>query len=358
MHQLVFPKEQTVVSSFQTLPVIDITGLYSDSAADRKAVALEIGKAARDSGFFYVRGHHIGADLRASLLAETKAFFALTLDEKMKCYIGQSSNHSGYVPQGEEAFYGQKPDRKEAFDLSIDIPADDPVVLAGTTPMVGPVQWPQSLSFKAAVSQYYTEITALSERLFGGFALALDLPEDWFKSYLQRPPSQLRLIHYPYVENAPADEPGIGAHTDYECFTILLPTAPGLEVMNGNGVWIDAPPIEDTFVINIGDMLEAWTNGTFVATSHRVRKIKEERYSFPFFATCDYHTVVAPLPQFVNDDRPAKFAPLVSGDHLVAQTAMTFAYLRKRMELGTFKLPDSSLALSSFGQEARNRKTG
>jgi isopenicillin N synthase-like dioxygenase len=347
-----------VVSSFKTLPIIDVSGLYSDMVDDRKAVAVEIGKAARDSGFFYVRGHHVGAELRDQLLSETKAFFSLPLEDKMSCYIGNSSNHSGYVPQGEEAFYGQKPDRKEAFDLSNDVPADDPEVLAGTTPMVGPVQWPQSLSFQAAVSDYYSEITVLAERLFAGFALALDLPETWFRAYLKRPPSQLRLVHYPFVANAPVDEPGIGAHTDYECFTILLPMAPGLEVMNGDGDWIDAPPIKDAFVINIGDMLEAWTNGMFVATSHRVRKVQEERYSFPFFATCDYHTVVAPLPQFVTPDRPAKFAPLVSGDHLLAQTAMTFAYLKKRSEEGTFKLPDSSLALSSFGQEARNRKAG
>lgn len=347
-----------MVSRFKTLPIIDISGLYSDSLDDRKAVASEIGKASRDSGFLYIRGHHIGAELRGKLLAETKDFFAQPLDEKMRSYIGNSSNHSGYVPQEEEAFYGQKPDRKEAFDLSTDVPANDPEVLAGTTPMIGPVQWPQSPSFKAAASEYYAEITLLAEHLFRALALALDLPEDWFKAYLKRPPSQLRLVHYPFVENAPVDEPGIGAHTDYECFTILLPTAAGLEVMNGDGEWIDAPPIEDGFVINIGDMLEAWTNGTFVATSHRVRKVQEQRYSFPFFATCDYHTVVGPLPQFVTPKRPAKFSPLVSGDHLIAQTAMTFAYLKKRMEEGTFKLPDSSLALSSFGQEARNRKAG
>jgi isopenicillin N synthase-like dioxygenase len=302
-----------MVSSFKALPVIDIAGLYSDHMGERNAVATEIGKASRDSGFFYIRGHHIGRELRQRLLAETKAFFAQPLVDKMRTYIGNATNHSGYVPQGEEAFYGQKPDRKEAFDFSTDVPAYDPEVLAGRTPLIGPVQWPESPAFKAAASEYYAEVALLSEKLFGGFALALDLPEDWFKAYLKRPPSQLRLVHYPYATDAPTDEPGIGAHTDYECFTVLLPTAPGLEVMNGDGEWIDAPPIEDGFIINIGDMLEAWTNGTFVATSHRVRKVQEERYSFPFFATCDYHTVVAPLPQFVTPDRPAKFAPLVSG---------------------------------------------
>lgn len=345
-------------SAFKSLPVIDITGLYQDDIEARRSVAAQIGAASRDSGFFYIKGHPISRALREQLLKATIAFFDRPLDQKMAYYIGKSTNHSGYVPQGEEVFYAQKPDRKEAFDISPDVPADDPEVVAGKTPFMGPVMWPDDDAFRHAASTYYGEVSALARVMFRAFALALDLPETFFDDKLNRPASQLRLIHYPFDAAAPADQPGIGAHTDYECFTILLPTAPGLEVMNGLGEWIDAPPIEDAFVINIGDMLEIFSNGTFTATSHRVRKVKEERYSFPYFASCDYHTVVAPLPQFVSGERPAKFAPLVSGDHLLAQTAQTFTYMKKRIEEGTFKLPDSNYALSSFGQEAKHRKTG
>ena len=345
-------------SNFSSLPVVDVSGLYAGEREARLAVARKIGAAAREVGFFYVTGHRLGRELRTELVETAKRFFALPKSEKMAFYIGRSQNHTGYVPAGEEVFYGQKPDRKEAYDVNLDVPADDPEVASGKVPMLGPVQWPADPDFRRSVGAYYTEIAALARTLFRGFALALDLPEDFFAPYLTRPPSQLRLIHYPFAANAPLDEPGIGAHTDYECFTILLPTAAGLEVMNGAGEWIDAPPVADAFVINIGDLLEAWTNGTFVATSHRVRKVAEERYSFPFFATCDYHTVVAPLAKFVTAERPAKFTPIVSGEHLVSQTAQTFAYLKQRVAEGTFKLPDSALALSSFGQEARARKTG
>jgi 2OG-Fe(II) oxygenase superfamily len=146
-------------------------------------------------------------------------------------------------------------------------------------------------------------------------------------------------------------EVGIGAHTDYECFTLLKPTAPGLEVLNGAGDWIDVPPVPDTFVVNIGDMLELWINGAYVATSHRVRKVKEERYSFPLFFNVDYHTEVKPLPQFASRDgrqRPT----LCAGEHLFAQTAQTFAYLRNRVEAGELVLPAGSLETGQFGQEA------
>lgn len=345
-----------MASAFKNLPVIDVSGLYSENEADRRAVAQQMGEAAKDSGFFYVTGHPVGRELRGKLIDATKSFFAWPHEQKMKWYIGLSENHSGYVPPGEETFYGQKPDRKEAFDLPLDVPADDPQVLAGKTPMLGPVNWPDHAAFHENAKLYFGEISEFARKLFGGFALALDMPENWFEPHLKTPASQLRLIHYPFSADAPADEPGIGAHTDYECFTILLPTAPGLEVMNGAGEWIDAPPIDDAFVINIGDMLEAWSNGIFAATSHRVRKVQEERYSFPYFASCDYHTVVEPLPQFVTPDRPAQHTALVAGDHLLAQTAQTFTYLKKKITDGTFKLPDSSLSLSSFGQEARVRK--
>ena len=178
-------------------------------------------------------------------------------------------------------------------------------------------------------------------------------PPDALDGHFTKPPSQLRLIHYPFDPDPAADAPGIGAHTDYEVFTLLLPTAPGLEVMNSAGAWIDAPPVAGALVVNIGDMLEVWSNGTFTATSHRVRKVGEERYSFPLFFSCDYWTEVAPLPAFVSADRPAAYEPIVAGEHLHVQTAQTFTYLKERVARGELVLPQKRRALSSFGQEAR-----
>ena len=197
--------------------------------------------------------------------------------------------------------------------------------------MLGPTLWPDQPGFHEAVAPYYAAVADLARRMFRGFALALELPEDHFEPHLTRSPSQLRLIHYPH-EPAARDQDGIGAHTDYEFFTILRGTAPGLEVLNGEGVWIDAPPLPGAFVVNIGDMLEVWTNGEFTATAHRVRQVAEERYSFPYFAACDYWTVVQPDPRFVSPTRPARFGRLVSGEHLWAQTVRTFRYLAPRRE--------------------------
>jgi isopenicillin N synthase-like dioxygenase len=341
------------MSSFETIPVVDIGALGCEDPARHAEVIRQLRDAAERVGFLYVSGHGIADETLAGLRQAALDFFALPIEEKMRVYIGQSQNHRGYVPEGEEVFAGGTPDAKEAFDLSIDLPATDPDHLAGN-PLLGPNQWPDGLhGFREAVMSYYDATFALGRRMLRGFSEALGLPVDHLDRFVTKPPSQLRLIHYPYNADA-SDRPGIGAHTDYEIFTLLLPTAPGLEVMNGAGVWIDAPPVAGTLVVNIGDMLEVWSNGRFAATSHRVRRVNQERYSFPLFFACDYWTKVEPLSPFVSAERPAAYPPIVAGEHLFSQTAQTFQYLKRRVAEGKLRLPQQSLALSSFGQEARH----
>jgi isopenicillin N synthase-like dioxygenase len=328
--------------TFTEVPVVDVSGPVDE-------VAAALGRAAREVGFMYVSGHGLEPRLFDDLLAVTREFFDLPHEEKMRVWIGRSSDHRGYVPEGEEGFAGGAVDRKEAYDLGLDLPADDPDFLAGN-PMLGPNQWPDLPGFREAVTAYYTAVMGFGRELFAAFALALGEQPEVFARHLTKPPSQLRLIHYPFDVDA-EDRIGIGAHTDYECFTLLRPTSPGLEVLNGTGEWIDVPPRGDAFVVNIGDMLELWTNGEFVATTHRVRKVKQERYAFPLFFSVDYDTPVAPLARFVTPGRPAR-AGLVAGEHLFAQTAQSFAYLRDRLASGELVLPEGSLAPFSFGQRA------
>ena len=336
-------------TGFTSLPVVDVSGLYARDPAARLAAAKALGSAARQYGFFYVVGHRVAPAFVERLIAQATTFFALPLAEKMRWYIGHSQHHKGYVPEGEEVLYGGARDRKEAFDLGLDLA---PAGTAPDTPMLGPNVWPEVPGFQEDVGSYYNAVFSLGNLLFRGFALALSLEETYFDRLVTKPPSQLRLIHYPHNPDA-VDAQGIGAHTDYECFTILLATAPGLEVMNGAGEWIDAPPIEGAFIVNIGDLMEIWTNGEFIATSHRVRRVSQERYSFPLFCACDYHTRVEPLPALVAPDRPSRYPAVIAGEHLFAQTVQSFTYLKARLEIGEIKLPEAALPLSSFGQEAR-----
>ena len=333
---------------FTAIPVIDISPLGGDDAPAEAATIAALHRAAREVGFLHVTGHGIAPAVIERLQQAAQHFFALPEAAKRASYIGRSTNHRGYVPEGEEQLGppGTRPDRKEAFDLSLDLAAAS--VPAGH-PMLGPNQWPDLPGFREDVMAYYAAVFAVGRRLLGGFARALGQPAEALTRLVTLPPSQLRLIHYPH-DAAAADAPGIGAHTDYECFTLLLASGPGLEVMNQAGEWVDAPPVPGALVVNIGDMLEYWSGGRFVATSHRVRKVAEERYSFPLFFALDYDTALRPLGQ-------PDAAPLRTGEHLYAQTLQTFAYLRRQIAEGTLALPDAARPVSSFGQEARHRST-
>lgn len=326
------------MSGFTAVPVVDVSGLRGtpDQAA---AVATELGRAAADVGFLYVSGHGIAPSLYDDLLGAARRLFELPIEQKMALYIGRSRCHRGYVPEGEEVFSSGTRDRKEAYDLGLDLPADDPDVLAGN-PLLGPNVWPDLPGFTDAVTAWYDAVLGLGRELLRAFAVALGQPPDALERYVTKPPSQLRLIHYPY-DAAARDVVGIGAHTDYECFTLLRSTGPGLEAQNGDLDWVDVPPRDDAFIVNVGDLLEAWSGGRFVATRHRVRKVSAQRWSFPLFFNLDYDTVVTPLIAPGRGSAPV----LSAGEHLYAQTVSTFAYLQERLARGELVLPDAARML-------------
>ncbi|MFW1945638.1 isopenicillin N synthase family dioxygenase [Acinetobacter guillouiae] len=326
------------MSNTYVLPLVDISLLSSPELQDRLTVAHALDQACKDVGFLYLTGKQFNPELFQKLYHTAQQFFAQDTAIKMQNYIGLSENHSGYVPIGEERFVETSYDLKEAYDVNYDHQSQ-----ADRRPLVGPTQWPDDPIFKQQVSAYYQHIKAVGHEIFQSFALALGLDEHYFDAHISKAPSQLRLIHYPYHPEI-QDKEGIGAHTDYECFTLLLPTAPGLQVLDKTGQWIDIPLLENTLVMNIGDMMEILSNGQYLATKHRVKKVAEERYSFPFFFSCDYDYVIQPLIQ----DQPAQYAPLKGGEHLFNQTAQTFQYLKEKVARGEIQL-ENARPLYSFG---------
>lgn len=320
------------------LPIVDISRLDSEHLEDRLAVARDLDRACANSGFLYIKGAQLNRTLFDRLLARAKAYFALPVETKMARYIGLSENHSGYVPVGEERFASGSDDLKEAYDIGFDYQRAE-----GRRPLLGPNIWPDMPGFQDDVQAYYRHVTGIGAQLYRSFALALGLDENHFDALTDTPPSQLRLIHYPFDASA-RDRPGIGSHTDYECFTLLFATTPGLQIVDKQGKWKDLPLIDGTLIMNIGDMMEIMSNGRYVATRHRVKKVAQERYSFALFHACDYDHVVEPV---VPGEAP-RYAPLKGGEHLYNQTAQTFAYLKQRIASGSLALT-GAVPLDSFG---------
>jgi isopenicillin N synthase-like dioxygenase len=285
------------------LTVIDISALFGADAAARSAAAAAIGVAAERDGFFYATGHGVTPDTVSQLDAEARAFFRLREAEKSKIAMGHAGPAwRGWFPLGGELTSGLA-DQKEGLYFGDELAADDPRVQAGWL-MHGANLWPdRPAGLRAAVEAYVAQTTAAAAALTEGVSLALGLPADHFaKTYLRRPTVLFRIFRYP---PARAGGWGVGEHTDYGLITLLAQDhCGGLQVRTDHG-WIEVPPIEETLVCNVGDMLERLTGGRFVSAPHRVlNQSGRERLSFPLFYDPDFDAPMNPaVGQIAPSDR-------------------------------------------------------
>lgn len=164
------------------------------------------------------------------------------------------------------------------------------------------------------------------------FALSLNLPESFFEAMITHPGAIARLIKYkPSTNPKPLssldedEEIGLGAHTDYECFTLLLQdSVPGLEILSPDGHWISAAPVTGGIVVNVADFLMRWTNNVYRSTVHRVvNRTDRERYSVPFFFSVNYDEQVETLPSCISEDNPLRYPPITAGKYVFDRLSLT-----------------------------------
>ena len=311
-----------------TIPVIDIAPLLAGTPEQARAVASELGRACREVGFFYVSGHGIPPELRSRVFDASRAFFSGPSSIKEAAAFSGPSGNRGYIRLGGEALDPTKPsDLKEAFNIGLELPPDDPELMAGARFRAANL-WPNLTGFRETMLEYFNRVWRLGRDLHRGFALDLGLDPDFFESRLDRPNATLRLLHYPPV-TVPVSEGqlGAGVHTDYGNVTLLATDAVGgLMVQDRSGRWLDAPVIPNTFVCNIGDCLMRWSNDVYVSTPHKVVSPPgADRYSVAFFLDPNPDVIVECLPGCVGPGRPAKYAPISGGDFLLSRLEPTYA---------------------------------
>ena len=310
------------------IPVIDFADAFSPEQARREALAWEIHKISRDVGFFYLVNHGVPQALIDGQFDWARRFFALPQASKSAIDMRHSASGYGYERMGAQALdEGSPADLKEGFQFGFDIAPDHPYVQRGLL-RYGHNLWPQDLpGFETHSRQYYEAVRALSHRLLGVIALSLEMPEDFFTPVLHTPIATQRMLHYPpQPASAQHNQIGAGAHTDWGLVTILAQDAiGGLEICNAEGDWVSAPPIAGSFVVNIGDLLQRWSNDLYHSNAHRVCNAgNAPRYSLPFFQDGDQAAVVACLPTCCSAERPARYAPCTIGDYLEMKVKQTF----------------------------------
>lgn len=272
---------------FFEIPLIDL-------ALDDDTCVEAIRRACVDVGFFYIGNHGIEQGLIDKLLLQARDFFALPRADKESILLDRRMR--GYLPLYYRSYEGEEnaaTSHQEGFWIGHERALDP------AQPLSGPNRWPQSApGFKPAMLAYFDAIEALSYRLLGYFSRALGLADDGLASYFDNPNSRLKLNHYPPQRDSITEQNlGVVAHSDSGCFTILWQDAEGgLEVQNQAGDWVGAPPIDGSFVVNIGNIMQYWSNGEFSSTPHRViNRNNRDRYSIPFFVNPDHGTVIRAL---------------------------------------------------------------
>ncbi len=312
------------------IPIIDFAAFRSGGAVDRRRVAAAIGEACESVGFMYLAGHGIPQGMIDDVFDASSDFFAQS-DEVKRRSAATWDWYRGFVPPKDVGEDGRKGGLNQVYRLMLDLPPDDPDVVA-KKPLHLPNRWPEDMpGWKEAVGGYYDRLVGFSHELLEAFAMALDLPPDWFRDKFQRPLAQLSLLYYPPLPaDAPLELMSAYPHTDEGAFTILTQdTVGGLEVRPKSGQWIQAPLVPGAYVINIGDMMMKWTNGRFVSTPHRVRnRSGRERYSIPFFMNPDYDVEVACLETCTSPENPPRFAPIRNGEHMRVFWEKGMAYLK------------------------------
>lgn len=331
--------------SLEQLPVISLQAFLDpqdtpESREARQACAAEIRSACMQAGFFYLVDHGVSQELYDATFARSRSLFGDLADEQKETMNATENRlFRGFISEKCGAHTCSTPtspqghkDKKESYTIGAEInegELDEQTGLPYTSPMHGPNSWPDEeklpavAGFKEGMQTYWNELTCLARRLSRGLALSLNLEETFFDGCLKHPAANMVMLKYspvPPADNIGDDgEPvvtGCGEHTDCGFLTILAQDdVGGLQVKHADGRWIDAPYVPGSFVINLGDMAQRWSNDLYKSTWHRVQNPScRERFSIPFFCNCDFETVVQGI---TNPDDSCKYETITAGEYIL-----------------------------------------
>jgi isopenicillin N synthase-like dioxygenase len=320
------------------IPVIDLGPYLADAPGAIDRVATELRFALTEIGFYFIVNHGVPPALVREIFRQAERFHAQPLERKLAVKIDK--HNVGYLPMKGDTLRTStvatvtKPNLNEALFVARDLPADHPDVLADRR-FRSANRWPSDLpGFRDIIVDYCDTMERLLKKLVRLYARALDLPLEYFDGPFKEPQYKLRMTHYPPQEHTPEDEFGIAPHTDTGFLTLLAPNdVPGLAIRTQAGKWIEAPSIPDAFIVNGGQMLQRWTNDTFLATPHRaINRSGGERYAIVFFTDSNIDWPIAAVPTCVGPDNPPKYPTTYYTDYMIWYQRQSYDALRTELE--------------------------
>ncbi len=323
------------------VPVIDVSTALSGNPGDRQAIAETIDATCRDSGFLVITGHDVDPALIQRMHDVTLAFFSLPDEVKAryKTTPGDPTIRGFYAV---DSYFGASDDTETAPDLcqmfTMSRTGEPGRASANTLgsyyeQWTEPNRWPEELpEFRSTWLEYYAVLETLSTDLMRLFALGLGLDEHFFDNKIDDHLTNMAANFYPPVDGEPMDNQyRRGPHSDFGTLTILYQDdTGGLEVLHRDtGEWLEVPVVPGSFVLNLGDLMEVWTNDLWRSTKHRVlvpppEKRATARVSIPFFHQPNWNALVECLPSCVEAGAEPLHAPVTSGMHLMKKIQMAY----------------------------------
>ena len=312
------------------IPVIDFEPFISGDVVAREAVSRQIHQACHEIGFMYLKNPGIPSSMIEQVFQQSKQFFDLPLEVKNQVAWSSAFSNRGYVGVERERLDQDKPgDLKEAFNVGKEVNLKETQQEQSSLILN---LWPEGQDkFRNTVMEFYQACANAAEKVCYAFAIALQLPEDFFAQKHNQQNYTLRLLHYPPIQQIPKPQQvRAGEHSDYGSFTLLFQDrVGGLEVRTAAGEWITAPSIPGTVVVNTGDLMQRWTNHEFCSTMHRVRiptddRVGRSRYSIAFFCTPNKDAEITCLESCQDAERPPLYPPISAGDYLLSRLQATY----------------------------------
>jgi isopenicillin N synthase-like dioxygenase len=283
--------------------------LWTPDETQRLAVA--VGIACRDRGYFFLTNHGVSADLIAAAFEETRQFYARPVDEKRRFNCSGQSQFLGYRGLGaEKSKMHSGGEACEQYRIGN--------VVTGAVPS-GLAEFYHE-PFKQG-TLLFDELVTFGDRLMSIFAISLGFPDAFFDRFMEAPMHRLGLNFYKVGAGETIGNSvdyAMSSHVDHAVFTILTQDQPGLEILSVEGKWMDVPSIPGALFVFLGDYLQRWTNGAYRAATHRVRQVSDDRMSLQYKHKPSYATVVAPLSVFVAHDRHPRYEPFDTGQQYAA----------------------------------------
>ncbi|MED6159701.1 hypothetical protein PIB30_044627 [Stylosanthes scabra] len=318
------------ITKAQGIPLIDLSPITTTNPSPSAIEALvkEIGSACKEWGFFQVTNHGVPLSLREKLEEASKKFFAQSLEDKKKVSRDETSP-SGYY---DTEHTKNVRDWKEVFDFL----AKEPTIVPLTSNELDDriIRWTNKSptyphNFRGILEEYIEEMEKLAYKLLELIAMSLGLEARRFEEFLKDQTSFVRLNHYP-----PCPYPhlalGVGRHKDPGPLTILAQDdVGGLEVKLKHNTdleqWVRVEPTPNAYIINVGDIMQVWSNDAYESVEHRVMVNSEkERFSIPYFVFPAHDTEVKPLEELTNENNPPKYRPYKWGKFLIHRKDSNF----------------------------------